>query len=198
MLPFQRKPSARRQRFVAHYLLSNDPGAAAIAAGFSAKRAADQGRYLLKDPWVRAAIRARLDVEAARLQVDAGRIVEELARIAFADVTRFVDYEEGRVAVKPPSLLAPADRAAIRRVVKQGDDVEVQLHDKLKALDALGKYFKLWGPQADRFAPPPVVGEGGKLRDFRTPAQERARAALRAQIERVIAQRGTAKDEEPA
>jgi hypothetical protein len=97
--------------------------------------------------------------------------------------------EEGELVVRPLAELSEADRAAVARIVRHGGHVSIALHDKIRALDALGKYFKLWGKHAEALGPPGgAAAQGG---DLRAPALERARAALRERVETIIAERDT-------
>ena len=77
--------------------------------------------------------------------------------------------------LRPPDELSAADRAAIARVTRHGNYLHVQLHDKIRALDALGKYFKLWGKHADKFGPRLGPGEAANG-DYSNAQQARARA----------------------
>jgi phage terminase small subunit len=183
---FQRKPTARQRRFVEEYLLRDDARAAAIAAGYSPDSADQRGRCLLRVPWVADAIRHKLDARAERTRIDADRVVEELARIAFSDLGRMVEWGPEGLVPRPPSQLAAADRAAIARIARRGDTMQIVLHDKIRALDALGKYFKLWGRHAEKFGRAGDVPYGANIRDE---PQAQARARLQVRIEAIIGER---------
>jgi phage terminase small subunit len=181
-----RPPNIRQRRFIAEYLLGGDPRAAAVAAGYAPSTAKRNASVLLRRPSVAAMVRRELDARAERTRIAADRIVLELARVAFSDISRIADWGEGGgLVVRPLAELSEGDRAAVARITRHGGHVSIALHDKIRALDALGKYFKLWGKHADTLGPP-AVAPGGNLR---AAALERARAALKANVERIIAER---------
>lgn len=183
-----RAPNIKQRRFIEEYLRTNDPRAAAAAAGYAPSTAAKNASALLRRASVAAVLRQELDARAERTRIAGDRIVLELARVAFSDITRIADWGEGeRLAVRELATLSEADRAAVARITRHGGHVTIALHDKIRALDTLGKYFKLWGKHAETLGPPGIaVTRGG---DMRTPAQDRARAALKAQVARIVAER---------
>lgn len=173
----RRSPNTRQQRFIDEYLRTDDAPAAAIAAGYSKSQAKKNAGRLLRAPSVAAVLRAELDARAERTRIAADRIVLGLARVAFSDIGRIAEWRDGTGwGLRPFDELSDADRAAIARVRLRDGDVQIQLHDKIRALDALGKYFKLWGRHADKLPPrPPGYDPQAKLRE--------ARAALKTQLE---------------
>jgi phage terminase small subunit len=72
----------RQERFVREYCLSGNASQAATLAGYSHP---DFGRQLLAKPHVRREIEARRHVRAARLDISADRVAQELACAAFFD-----------------------------------------------------------------------------------------------------------------
>ncbi len=174
---FRRRPTPQRQRFVEEFLLCDDAARAAIAARYKPTNAKVQGALLLKNPWVRAAIRAKLDARAEETRLSAKRILTELTRVGLSDIGNIMAWDEAahEWTLRPPDELSAADRAAIARVTRHGNYLHVQLHDKIRALDALGKYFKLWGKHADKFGPRLGPGEAANG-DYSNAQQARARA----------------------
>jgi phage terminase small subunit len=189
-----RAPNLRQRRFIEEYLRSDNPRAAAQAAGYAPTTVKQNAAVLLRRPSVAAVVRRELDARAERTRIAADRIVLELARVAFSDIGRIADWSEGAgLTVRALADLSDGDRAAVARVTRHGGHVTIVLHDKIRALDALGKYFKLWGKHADRF--PPRLGEGGGLAangDYTNEQQAAARRVLRQRIEAIVADRGTA------
>lgn len=148
--------AARRARFVAEFLRHGDATRAYIAAGF--KNTASAGRNAWKlsaDPAIRAAIEAGRLRMARRHAISDRRVIEEYARIAFADVTHCLDSRDGvtRLALHDAQ---PEDLAALRElVVKQhieradgGPPVTLSWRLKLarkdRALDALVRHRGLF------------------------------------------------------
>ena len=74
----------RQRRFVELCRAGTEAAEAAAAAGYSPRRARRQAGELLRRPEIAAALAEKTDAETAG-GVTQGRIVRELARIAFAD-----------------------------------------------------------------------------------------------------------------
>jgi phage terminase small subunit len=71
--------------FVIEYCKDFNGTQAAIRAGYAERSAAEISYELLRKPQIRAAIENRMQVLAAAAEVDATRVIAELATIAFAD-----------------------------------------------------------------------------------------------------------------
>jgi Terminase small subunit len=96
-----------------------------------------------------AAIDRAIEVRAERTRITAHRVLLELARIAFADIGRIIDWSGNALTVKPPGMLSADDRAAISEIAvvvgKKGLAARVTLHDKERALEALCRHLGLFG-----------------------------------------------------
>lgn len=141
--------SERDKRFADEYLIDLNPVQASIRAGYSPATAKDAYRWLKENddrekPGLRARIDAALAERSKRTGVTADRVVRELGRIAFGDLTDVVDVE--RATVKWNATRD--DTAIIASVkVKSGEDFterEVKGWDKLKALELLGRHLGMF------------------------------------------------------
>lgn len=141
--------SERDKKFADEYRIDLNPVQAAVRAGYSPATAKDAYRWLKEGddrekPRLRARIEAALAERSRRTGVSADRVVRELARIAFANMTDVVDVE--RAMLKPGA--SRDDTAVIASVkVKSGEDFterEIKLADKLKALELLGKHLGMY------------------------------------------------------
>jgi Terminase small subunit len=82
--------------------------------------------------------------QAARLRVTPRRVLEEFARIAFADLHRFADGGLAGVVLKAPDDLTEADAAAISEITTVGagsSRFRVKLCDKKAALYAIARHL---------------------------------------------------------
>lgn len=133
----------RQRLFVREYLEDGNATAAAIRAGYSPGRADSQGAHLKTLPLVRAAIEAGLAAKVQRERCCRERVLEELARLAFADITDFLRWDASGVTLKPMDELTRAQTACVAEIVetsgKAGKLLRVKLHGKLPALTALLK-----------------------------------------------------------
>lgn len=85
-------------------------------------------RYIM---WLKARI---LNVH----MVNAVDVLDQWIRIAFSDMTDFVDIHRNFISLKPASEV---DGQLIKSIKSGRDGVSIELHDKLKALDCLARYL---------------------------------------------------------
>ena len=85
----------RQQRFVQEYLIDLNGTQAAIRAGYSANTAAEQSYDLLRKPQIQRAIKEGQEKLQAKLEMNAERVVQTLARIATADPRELVEVKTG-------------------------------------------------------------------------------------------------------
>ncbi len=130
----------RQQRFVDEYMIDLNATQAAIRAGVPVKGARQQASRMLTNVDIARAIEKRKAEMSRRTGVSAERVLRELARIGFVDTMNVIDNDG---SLKDDC--SPDDRAAVRsirvRTYPDGSsEKEVMLHDKLKALETLGKF----------------------------------------------------------
>lgn len=152
-----RRLTDRQRRFVEEYLVDLCPGAAAVRSGYGEKSAAHVGRRLRNQPHLRAAIEEAMARRSKRLGITQDRVVAELARIAFADIREFVDWDEGGVSLRASRELGPEQTACVAEIVesagKTGKGLRIKLHGKTQALAALARH--LGGRERGEDAPGP-------------------------------------------
>lgn len=154
----------KQQAFVEHYLVCLNATEAAIKAGYSESSARQMGSANMSKPAIAAEIARRKEARKERLEVTAERVILELARIAFTSLPDVAEWDEDR-ATFVPSRDLDTDAAAAVRTVKakttryHGKDgqkdrtevrLEVRMHDKLRALEALGKHLGLFGNEDEK------------------------------------------------
>ena len=158
----------KQQRFVNEYLIDLNATQAAIRAGYSAKTADQQGCRMLTNVKVQQKISEEMAERSKRTGVNQDRVVLELAKIAFVNAADVIDSDDA--AIKEGATTD--DTAAIQSVKvkvipgKQGVEREIKLHDKLKALELLGRHLGMWDDRLDVHVNIPVVISGeDKLED---------------------------------
>jgi len=143
------KLTPKQERFVDEYLIDLNATQAAIRAGYSKGSARQQACVLLTNPNIQAAIgegRAKL---SERTGITAQRVLDEIARISFADPRRLFDANG---SVLPPSEWDDDTAAMIAGVEvvtrsRPGEESAVEyvhkfrLWDKNSALDKLMKHL---------------------------------------------------------
>jgi phage terminase small subunit len=191
--PAPRRLNPKQRAFALEYLVDLNATQAAIRAGYKKEAANRAGWRLLRLPQVAAAIAAATAARAARTRVSADRVIEEYARLAFTDMRNYTEWGPAGIKLRPHTALSEAEAAAVKELTEIGPKgrPRIRLHDKRPALDALARHLGLFGRPGEPFVRYPLGY------DMRTPAQEHARAALREQIARVIAERGEPDGEKP-
>ena len=151
------KLTPKRMRFVDEWLIDFNGKQAAIRAGYSAKTAEVTAAKLLRNAKVQAEIARRQKDLQKRTEVSQDRVVKELARIAFANIADYLHVEtqtrtkdDGtevtyQTVVFNETQELSADQRAALAVVKQSvNGFELKLHDKIKALELLGRHIGMF------------------------------------------------------
>ena len=131
----------KQQRFVDAYLVDLNATQAYIRAGYMARGNAAEvnAARLLRNAQVTAAIAAQRAKLSESAQVEAVRVVKELACIALSDV-RKVFREDG--SIKHPSELDEATAAALASIELDPEGgFKVKFWDKNSAADKLMKHL---------------------------------------------------------
>ena len=142
------KLTPKQRLFVQEYLIDLNAKQAAIRAGYSPANAEFQGHQLINNPKVKQAIELAMYEREQRTKVTQDRVIEELAKIAFINSTDVVNSYDASLH----NGASREDTAAISSIrVKRfparegfGVEREIKLHDKIRALDLLGKHLGLF------------------------------------------------------
>jgi phage terminase small subunit len=136
------KITEKQKRFAQEYLVDLNATAAAIRAGYSPKTATEQGSRLLTNVKVQEEIQRRQVKLQNKLEITQERVIEELAAIAFANGTDFVTVTDtGLLDIKPTHKVPKEKLPAIAGLKYNQMGVEIKLHDKVRALELLGKHL---------------------------------------------------------
>lgn len=138
----------KQQKFAETFAETGQVKKSAIEAGYSPNTASQIGQILLQKPHVAMAIRQRRELLAASLGIEPSDILQEMAAIAFSDISQVCEFDDDGVSLKPSSELSPFVLKGISKVkmtkTKFGNNVHVEMHDKIRALEKLGTFFGLW------------------------------------------------------
>ena len=151
------KLTPKQQTFVLAYLETGNASeayrraydASRMKPGTVEKRAAE----LLRHGGIAGRIEAEQTKIAERHNITVDRIIGEYAAIAFADAGDFFDWGPNGVRVIDKASLAPQQRRVVaeasQTVTESGGTIRVKLHDKLTALDRLGKHLGMFPDKAE-------------------------------------------------
>ena len=139
------KLTPKQRRFIDEYLIDLNATQAAIRAGYSEKTAYSIGLQNLKKLEIQAEIQKRRNRLQNKLEITQERVLQELAAIAFANGSDYAKVVNTgllpTVEMIPTDELPPEKLPAIAGIKANQYGVEVKLHDKVKALELLGKYL---------------------------------------------------------
>jgi phage terminase small subunit len=154
----------KQRLFCIYYVKCFNATQAAIKAGYSPDRAHVTGSELVRNRKVADGIKRLKSNMANILFIDAMDVLNKYVAIAFADIKDYVDFgqqdvplmtkkgpvmnSDGEIMTVKQSFVALRDPSevdgSIIGEVKEGKDgVSVKLHDKMKALEMLTRYFDL-------------------------------------------------------
>lgn len=156
---------AREKRFVDEYLIDLDPQRAALESGYS-KSVARSSAYTWvsdanKKPHVYRAIQESMQRRSERTHITQDRVLEELAKIGFANMTDYIRVGGDGDAYVDLSTLDRDKAAAISEITVEdfkdgrGEDardirrVKFKLLDKRAALVDIGKHLGMFSSKIE-------------------------------------------------
>ena len=99
-------------------------------------------------PEVRQRVDDLMAAAAAKNGVTVERVVAELARVAFGDRRRLMTWGPNGVKLRDSETISEDDAAAVAEVSETvnaaGGSIKLKTHDKVKALELLGKYVGIF------------------------------------------------------
>lgn len=166
----------KQKRFVEEYLIDLNATRAYKVAYPSVKRdetAAAAAARMLRNVKVSEYIAKRQDDLQRRTEITQERVLQELAAIAFSKATDYAHVVEKKVEISTDNGPVPVldqngdpvlyrtieleltenlndtQKAAVASMKKGRDGLEVKTHDKLKALELLGRHIGMFGGKTD-------------------------------------------------
>lgn len=135
----------RQKAFCDEYIIDFNGARAARDAGYTGKDTNVTAAKLLTNSNIQEYIQHLIALRSERTQITADKVIAEIAKVAFHNAEDFYDDE----GLKPLSELSSEAKAAISsyqtKRIKIGKDEHVdvpimKVHDKMKALELLGKH----------------------------------------------------------
>lgn len=146
----------KQRAFVDEYLIDLNATRAYKAVYKSCKKdetARVNGSRLLTNANVAAYLSERQRELQQRTEITQDKVVRELAAIAFSDIADYVRVQDhgglSMVEITPTSEIPESKRAAIASIKQGNNGIEVKLHNKLDALDKLGRHLGMFKDKAD-------------------------------------------------
>ena len=161
-----KKLSSKEDLFCVYYIALRFNGKqAAIKAGYAPKSAEVAASRLLSNDKVKAKIKELEESLLKKIGYTATDILKELALVGMSDIKNYIDFAGDEVVMKssdmineysraiesikivPKILRVPDADGEIQTVLK--DSVQFKLHNKIKALELLGKNLELFTERVD-------------------------------------------------
>jgi phage terminase small subunit len=134
----------RQRRFISEYLIDLNAKQAVLRAGYSKKNpGAIAWELLHKRPAVAEAISKELLAREKRTLISGDRVLQQLARIAFADVRELANAGDEGIDVTSLKTLSDDLAAAIVELAVSGKTVRLKL-SRIEALKALARHLGLF------------------------------------------------------
>lgn len=99
---------------------------------------------LLANPKVRARVDEIIAKAAERAGISAERVLNELARIGFADPRQVMSWDDKGVTMFDSAGISDDAAAAVAEVSSTDKGVRIKLHNKVGALEKLGQHLGLF------------------------------------------------------
>lgn len=144
----------RQRRFVSEYLVDLNATQAAIRAGYSKRRASSTAWDLLhKRSGVAEAIREAMLAREKRTLITADRVLQQFARIAFADIRQLAETGKEGLEVKSLGALNDDLAAAVVELSANDKGMRLRLQNRIEALNALARHLGLFDQNQSRGKP---------------------------------------------
>lgn len=166
----------KQRAFVREYLIDLNATQAAIRAGYSEKTAYSVGHENLSKPEIAAAVDAAMKLRSERTEITADRVLQELAKIGFADIRKAVKWQSAMiteednpdggditviktVVTNTVQMVASEElddetAAAIAEVSQNTTGgVKIKLHDKRAALVDIGRHLGMFRDRVEHSGP---------------------------------------------
>ncbi|WP_312474169.1 terminase small subunit [Neobacillus sp.] len=104
-----------------------------------------EGYKHLVNPCIKREIERLKAKQHKQMYLDGMAVIQKYIDIAFADITDFLEYDNGHIKLKDTTQI---DGTLIQELkINKDGSVSLKLNDKMKALEQLGKYFNLFSDQ---------------------------------------------------
>lgn len=145
--------TAKQAAFCREYLTDLNATAAAVRAGYSEKTARQAGSQNLSKPAIQAEVARLTGDRNRRVELTADDVLQELRRIAFADVGELFDGGKLRPLAEIPEGARRAISSLETTETKSGIVTKIRLSDKIRALELAGKHLRLFTPRIEVSGP---------------------------------------------
>lgn len=139
--------SAKRRAFVDAYLANGfNATQAAKEAGYSERTAYSSGQRLLKNVEIADEIKRRMEEQA----MSADEVIQAIGDIGRATIDDLMDVDNsGRPVFNFKRAQEQGKLHLIKEIIPTANGIRVVLHDRMKALELMGKHHGLFADKAE-------------------------------------------------
>lgn len=154
----------KQKRFAQEYLIDLNGTQAAIRAGYSKKTANSIVSRLLSNVGIQEEIQRGRNERAKRTEVTQDRVITEIARIAFANITDVVSVRSAQdddgvgytmfVDIVPSDEWTTEQASAVAEISESNQaggfrTIKLKMNSKLKALEMLGRHLGIFNDKLE-------------------------------------------------
>lgn len=140
--------SDKQERFCQEYIIDLNGAAAATRAGYSENTAKEQASRLLTNVNVQEKIQKLMAERSIRTKTTQDMVLRELAKIAFSNMRNYASWSSDTVTLIDSHDLTDDNAAVVvnisKTTTKDGGSIKFKLHDKVNALELLGKHLGIF------------------------------------------------------
>ena len=134
------KLTEQEELFCYYYFKTKNADLSARKAGYSAASSYSIASKLLHEPRILRFMKALKENVCTECFIDGVEVIQMWSKIAFADMTDYVNITPTGVSLKPSAVV---DGQIITEIKEGRDGITIKLADKMKALDKLSAYLKV-------------------------------------------------------
>jgi phage terminase small subunit len=155
-----KKLTPKQRAFIQEYLIDMNATQAAIRAGYSEKTAYAIGEENLRKLEIQAAVQEAMAAREKRTEITQEMVLRELAKIAGVDIKNYLSYRTEKTVVGTDDETGEpivdyshivdlkdsdqVDGSMISEIQLQKGNLKFKLHDRVKALELLGKHLGMF------------------------------------------------------
>jgi len=181
----------KQRLFIEEYLLDLNATQAAIRAGYSEDTARQQGSRLLSNVNIQKEIKKAKQERIERTKITQDRVLKELSKIGFADINDFLRFGTEKTVIGRDESGEPitdyanvvelkdsqeVDGSVISEVQLKDGKLKFKLHDKMKALNDIGRHLGMFNDKLD------ITTNGESVNQMTPEEREKRRQELRKRL----------------
>ncbi len=144
----------KEQIFCKEYIIDFNGTRSAKKAGYSEKSAYAIASENLRKLDIQDEINKQINKRKQRLQVSQDRLIAELKKIAYSDISDFYEISPDGIVLKDLDKIDTSVIKEVQEVTNSSEksfnkNIKLKLEDKLKALELLGKHIGAFTDKID-------------------------------------------------